>query len=83
VNPLTAWRAIFVLGNPAYYTRFGFNVALTYPYQHNYPREHLMALPLYDGALTDTSHGKLIWSPAFDADQQNHLSTNSAAPTSK
>jgi putative acetyltransferase len=41
-----AWRGVFVLGNPAYYGRFGFRVDLAGGFDSPYGGPHLMALAL-------------------------------------
>jgi putative acetyltransferase len=40
------WEAIFVLGAPAYYTRFGFDLALAAGFASPYAGPHFMALAL-------------------------------------
>lgn len=45
------WRGIFVLGEPEYYTRFGFSVATAAPFETDYPRGYFMALELAEGSL--------------------------------
>jgi putative acetyltransferase len=56
-------RAIFVLGQPVYYTRFGFSVEAAGPFRSEYPPEFLMALELKDGGLDDG--GELRYPPAY------------------
>jgi len=41
-----AWAAIFVLGDPGYYERFGFNRKLAEGFSSPYAGEHFMALSL-------------------------------------
>lgn len=55
--------AIFVLGQPPYYTRFGFSVEAAAPFRSEYPAEFLMALELQEGALE--GGGDLRYPPAF------------------
>ncbi|MBO0333367.1 N-acetyltransferase [Sneathiella sp. CAU 1612] len=43
---------IFVLGDPAYYTRFGFNVETAAPYECEYAGDYFMALELDAGKAT-------------------------------
>ena len=43
--------AVFVLGAPAYYGRFGFSVARARGFVSAYPAEYMMALELAEGAL--------------------------------
>lgn len=58
------WQAIFVLGEPAYYQRFGFSVALADKFETPYPKPYFMALDLASGAL-DARDGPVIYAPAF------------------
>lgn len=60
------WRAVFVLGDPAYYTRFGFSVAAAAKFETPYPKEFTMALALAPGAL-DALDGTLTYAAAFAA----------------
>jgi putative acetyltransferase len=57
------WMAIFVLGDPAYYTRFGFDVRLAEGFSSPYAGAHFMVLPL-TAALPVTS-GTLVHAAAF------------------
>ena len=59
------WEAVFVLGSPGYYTRFGFNVALASGFQSPYAGPYLMALALQDGGLPATV-GEVSYAAAFD-----------------
>jgi putative acetyltransferase len=56
-------EAIFVLGDPAYYARFGFSVAAAADFVCPYSGPHLMAFGLR-GALSANS-GKLFYPRAF------------------
>ena len=56
-------QMIFVLGEPAYYTRFGFSAAAARPFASPYAGDHFMALRL-DGAALPRS-GKADYAPAF------------------
>lgn len=58
-----AWRAVFVLGDPRYYRRFGFDPPLAASFTCRYAGPHLMALPL-GGALTRTG-GVIEYAAAF------------------
>jgi putative acetyltransferase len=58
------WQAVFLLGDPAYYTRFGFRVADAAKFSSPYPKEYLMARDLSPGALAKLS-GALEYAPAF------------------
>lgn len=57
------YGAIFVLGQPPYYTRFGFSVEAARPFRSEYPADYLMALELSPGALA--GGGELRYAPAF------------------
>jgi len=59
------WDAIFVLGDPAYYGRFGYDLALAAGFESSYAGPHFMALSLA-GALP-TRQGSLAYAPAFAA----------------
>jgi putative acetyltransferase len=58
------WKAVFVLGEPEYYTRFGFSVATTEAFETEYPRPYFMALELAPNALKDES-GPVIYASPF------------------
>ncbi|MEL7490414.1 MAG: N-acetyltransferase [Pseudomonadota bacterium] len=45
------WRALFLLGDPAYYGRFGFSADAAARFDHAYPRKYMQALELTPGAL--------------------------------
>lgn len=45
------WFAIFLLGDPSYYTRFGFSLAAAEKFETEYPREFFMALALKPDAF--------------------------------
>lgn len=57
------WGAVFVLGEPDYYERFGFAVDTARPFASPYPVEFMMALELRAGALA--GGGELVYPPAF------------------
>lgn len=58
------WAAIFVLGDPAYYGRFGFSAALAAGFGSPYAGPHLMGLELQaDGLKVRT--GSLRYAQAF------------------
>jgi putative acetyltransferase len=59
------WQAVFVLGEPAYYRRFGFAAALAQGFTCAYAGPYLMALPL-QGRLAATT-GSIAYPPAFAA----------------
>jgi putative acetyltransferase len=60
------WNAVFVLGEPAYYRRFGFDPRLAAPFDCPYAGPHLMALALGGKALP-VNVGKIDYAPAFAA----------------
>lgn len=57
--------AVFVLGRPRYYARFGFAVERASGFDHPYPKEFMMALELSEGRLE--AEGELRYPPAFAA----------------
>lgn len=61
----TGWVAIFVLGEPAYYTRFGFDVRLAEGFSSPYAGAHFMAIALM-GSLPANA-GTLVHAKAFAA----------------
>lgn len=58
--------AVVVLGDPAYYTRFGFRAALASRLQTPWSGPHLMAIELEPGSLGDEA-GIARYAPAFMA----------------
>lgn len=56
--------AILVLGDPAYYTRFGFSLAAARPFPSPYSGEHFMALLLTDPPLAPAP---AVYAPPFAA----------------
>jgi putative acetyltransferase len=63
------WDAVFVLGSPAYYRRFGFDPALAQNYDSPDNGPAFMALLLHDAAPRT---GQLIFPPAFNEDIREH-----------
>lgn len=59
------WSAIFVVGEPAFYQRFGFTARAAAGYKSPYPAPYLMALELTSGTLTDKGDA-LAYAPPFD-----------------
>ncbi|MGB3044707.1 MAG: N-acetyltransferase [Xanthobacteraceae bacterium] len=57
------WSAIFVLGDPAYYGRFGFRVDLAAGFLSPYAGPHLMILPLANELPATT--GRIAYATAF------------------
>lgn len=60
------WQGIFVLGDPAYYTRFGFSAGTASGFQSPYAGPYLMARPLGARVLPET-RGRVEYAPAFAA----------------
>ncbi|GAB1580984.1 GNAT family N-acetyltransferase [Phyllobacterium phragmitis] len=58
-------RVVFVLGEPAYYRRFGFDPALAAGFGSPYAGPYLMALPL-NGEMP-AERGRVDYAPAFAA----------------
>ncbi len=58
------WRGILVLGDPAFYRRFGFNTAKASGFISPYAGPHLMVLPLGGNELP-ASTGVIQYAPAF------------------
>ena len=58
------WRSAFVLGDPQYYRRFGFDPAVAATFESRYAGAHLMGLFLREGEL---GGGALEYAPAFSA----------------
>jgi len=44
--PIKGWQGVFVLSNPEYYSRFGFDAILASGFKSPYSGSHLMALVL-------------------------------------
>jgi putative acetyltransferase len=62
---LGGWDAVFVLGDPRFYRRFGFDPELASRFTSPYAGPHLMVLPLKSG-LSETT-GRIGYAPAFAA----------------
>ena len=60
------WSSAFVLGDPAYYGRFGFAAELAEGFASPYAGPHLMGLALREHALSRRT-GELRYPPAFAA----------------
>lgn len=58
------WLGIFLLGDPAYYTRFGFRVEDAAKFETPYPKNYFMALELSPGALA-TASTTVVYPPPF------------------
>ncbi|WP_114287100.1 GNAT family N-acetyltransferase [Candidatus Halocynthiibacter alkanivorans] len=48
----TGWQAVFVLGDPGYYARFGFTSKAAEGFENPFAGPHFMALELHQGALS-------------------------------
>jgi putative acetyltransferase len=60
------WQGVFVLGDPPYYERFGFDCALAAGFMCRYAGPHFMALGLNGNALPQ-SQGEIAYPAAFDS----------------
>ena len=58
------WRAMFVLGEPEYYKRFGFSAATAEKFETPYPKPYFMAMELTRHALRERT-GEVIYAPPF------------------
>ncbi len=58
------WAAVFVLGDPAFYRRFGFDVGKARGFISPYAGPHLMVLPVGGSELTITA-GPIEYATAF------------------
>lgn len=59
------WEGIFVLGDPDYYPRFGFDAKMAEGFCSPYAGPYLMALTL-QGSELPLQSGRLDYAPAFD-----------------
>lgn len=60
------WQAMFLLGDPDYYTRFDFDVGGAAKFETVYPKPYFMALELQPGALEMLS-GEIVFAAPFQA----------------
>ena len=58
------WAGIFVLGDPAFYRRFGFDVGKARGFTSPYAGPHLMVLPIGSSELP-VNAGPIEYAPAF------------------
>jgi putative acetyltransferase len=58
------YRIVFVLGEPAYYARFGFSSAVALPFPCSYAGPYFMALRLGNAPV---ERAPVVYAPAFDA----------------
>jgi putative acetyltransferase len=61
---LAGWQGVFVLGDPSYYRRFGFDPSTAATFECRYAGPHLMALALGDALPVTT--GRVEYASAFD-----------------
>jgi putative acetyltransferase len=59
------WDGVFVLGEPRFYGRFGFDAALAEGFRSPYGGPHLMAVAL--AGILPAAEGRLDYPPAFAA----------------
>src|SRR5581483_8653623 len=59
------WDAVFVLGEPDYYRRFGFSTELAARFESPYAGPHFMALAL--AGMLSADSGRVDYAPAFAA----------------
>lgn len=59
------WQGVFVLGDPKFYSRFGFDPDLAGGFMCRYSGPHLMALAL--GRELPATEGVIEYAPAFDS----------------
>ena len=57
------WRGVLVVGEPAYYRRFGFDAAHAAGFETPYDGPHLMLRPL--GGELPARAGRIAYAPAF------------------
>lgn len=62
---MAGWQAIFVLGDPNYYRRFGFSPEVARRFDNKYAGPHFMALPLDQDNATAFA-GPVDYARAFD-----------------
>jgi putative acetyltransferase len=58
------WQAVFVVGEPEYYERFGFSAATADKFETDYPKPYFMALQLTPHSLSERT-GAVIHAPPF------------------
>jgi len=61
-------RIVIVVGEPAFYWRFGFTCDAVRKLESGFPQEFFMALELVPGALAGV-HGPVRYAPAFGLSQ--------------
>jgi putative acetyltransferase len=60
-----SWEAVFVLGDPGYYSRFGFSADAAEGYVAPYSGAHFMMLPLGQGNTSTVGH--LVYPAPFES----------------
>ncbi len=60
------WSAVFLLGDPDYYQRFGFSVEEALRFETPYPKEYFMALALKEDALKNLNTEVTYSQPFLD-----------------
>ncbi|MDH5749607.1 MAG: N-acetyltransferase [Rhodospirillales bacterium] len=60
------WQAVFLLGEPEYYRRFGFSVEAAAKFETEYPKAYFMARALVGRALEERA-GAVVYAPPFQA----------------
>jgi putative acetyltransferase len=60
------WEGVFLLGDPAYYERFGFSAALAASFSSPYSGPHFMAVSLSGDRLPENK-GEVAYAEAFSA----------------
>ncbi|MCB1503408.1 MAG: N-acetyltransferase [Hyphomicrobiaceae bacterium] len=60
------WKSVFVLGDPGFYQRFGFDAELAAGFTSPYAGPYLMVRPLTKAGL-DVTSGPVDYAPAFAA----------------
>jgi len=58
------WQAVFLLGDPEYYGRFGFDVTAADKFETEYPKPYFMAFELTANSLGERS-GAVIYASPF------------------
>lgn len=58
------WHAVFLLGEPNFYKRFGFSAATADKFETKYPRPYFLALELTPHSLSERT-GAVIYAPPF------------------
>ncbi|MCF3934506.1 N-acetyltransferase [Acuticoccus sp. M5D2P5] len=65
VRAAGTWQAVFLLGDPSYYRRFGFSRDAARPFKSRYQSPHFMALLLTEQPVP--ADLPIEYAPAFDA----------------